>query len=99
MELNVLPYGEIGGATRVAFSHRSNGSKLMGSKQAAGNPNADHEVRQSPALTALSADDASAVSLGVNTPPAEVRPDPLWGNRGESFARKTADFVEAFPGI
>src|SRR6266849_5008960 len=68
-------------------------------KKAVGNANAKHEIRQGLSFAALSADNAGAVSLRVNAPPAEIRTQPLRWNRIEALTRESVDFFEAFPRI
>ena len=68
-------------------------------EQAVGNTDAEHEVGQGLAFAALSADNARAIPLRVNAPPAEIRAQPLGGDRLKSLAREPTDFFEALPGI
>src|SRR5438128_7265178 len=62
-------------------------------------PDADHEVARRLALTTLAADRADAVALGVDAPPAEVRSEPLRGNRVPAITREALDFGVRLPGV
>src|SRR5713101_2027162 len=68
-------------------------------EQAVGNADAEHEVRQSLPFAALSADNARAIPLRVNAPPAEIRAQPLGWDRLKALTREPTDFLEAIPGI
>ena len=99
MELDVLPNGEIGGSPPKAASEVGHGSQLLRGEQSVRNPDANHEQRQRPALSTLSADNARAIALGVDTPPSEICSQPFRWNRGKTLARKAPDFVEPLPRV
>src|ERR1700758_3627388 len=99
MKLNVLPDGEVGYATGIPMGDSSDGAKLMGVQQTIRDSYAEHEVRQCLAFAAVPSDYAGAVSLGIYAPPPEIGAEPLRRDRLKAFARKTANFVEALPGI
>src|SRR5438445_4188418 len=62
-------------------------------------PDAAHEFARLLALTTLAADRADAVALGVDAPPAEVRSEPLRGNRVPALTREALDFGVRLPGV
>ena len=99
MQLNVLPHREVGDAARIAPSDAGDGSQLVGLQQAVGNSNPHHEERQGPSLAVLAAHHSRAIALRVDSPPAEVRADPLGWNRVEAFARKPANLGQTVPRI
>ena len=99
VQLNVLPHGEIGDAAGVAAGQTGDGSQLVRSQQAVGNANPQHEERQRQPLAVLAADHPRAIALRVNSPPAEVGPNPFRRNRVEAFPRKAANLGQPFPGI
>jgi hypothetical protein len=54
---------------------------------------------QRASLAALAANYTGAVALRVDSPPTEVRSDPLRWNRIEAFPRKTANLGQTLPRI
>src|SRR2546422_3884550 len=84
---------------RVALGEPGDRAELVGLQLTVRDPDADHEVACRLSLTALAADRADAVALGVDTPPAKVRSEPLRGNRVPALAREALDFGVRLPGV
>src|SRR6185369_14184170 len=99
MQLNVLTDGEVSDASRIFLNRTRDRSRLVAQQQSVGNANAQHKIRNSFTFAASSSDRTSSVSLGVNTPEAEVRCEPFRGNGIESSTRKVANLVQALPCI
>ena len=99
MQLDVLPYRQVGGSAGIFLGNVGDGSQLVGMKQAVGNADAHHEIRQRLAFSVLAADHADAVSLRVHAPPAEICAQPFGSDGVEALTGELADVVEAFPGI
>ena len=99
VKLNILADGEIGAAARVTLGNTGDRAQLVGTENAVGDANAEHEVVGRFSLAAFAAHGADAVTLRVNTPPAEVDAGPLGQHRGAAFARELANFVERLPRV
>ena len=90
MELDVLAHGEVRDAPRVALGEIGDGPELGGDQEPVRDPDADHEIGCSAALTPLAAGHPCAVALRVDPPPAEVRL-PLGRHGAEPFAGESAN--------
>jgi hypothetical protein len=99
MQLNILPYRDVGNPVSVAMGKVGNRSQLFRTQQTVGDPDSHHETLQRRPFPALAAGNASPIALGVDAPPAKVGSNPLRRNRSETFARKAPDFVQAFPRV
>ncbi len=93
MKLNVLTNRKIGNSVGISASKVGNGTQLVGSHQAVGNPNPDHETLKSAPHAALATGHACSVTLGVNAPPSKISANPFGRDRVEAAASKAADFV------
>src|SRR5262245_14819852 len=99
VELEVLAHGDVGDAVTVPLREVGDGSELRGFDDAVRDPDADHEVPDRFAFAALAADRADAVALGVDAPPAEVRPEPLGRDRVPALAGEALDLGVGLPRI
>src|SRR5881296_3698257 len=99
VKLDVLADRDVGNPPRVALGEPGDRAELVRLQLTVRNPDADHEVACRLTLTALAADRADAVALGVDTPPAKVRSEPLRGNRVPALAREALDFGVRLPGV
>src|SRR5208282_775493 len=99
VQLNVLPYGDVGNSMSVAAGEVGNGSELFGTQQTVGNPDSHHEALQSPAFPTLSAGYARPIALRVHAPPAKVGPNPLWRNGLKPFTREAPYLLQTVPWI
>ena len=99
VELDILPHGQVGDPASMTLGQISDGSELGGIQNAVGNADAKHEAGQRLALAAFSANHAGAVSLGVNSPPAEVGAQPFGWDRSKTRSREAPDFVECLPRV
>src|SRR5919201_1492509 len=99
MELDVLAHRKVGGTAAVFLADAGDRAELMRLEQAIGNSNPDHEVRDRLPFPALAARNAYSITLGVDAPPAEIRPDPLGRNGLKSLACEAADVLQSFPWV
>src|ERR1700723_1355490 len=99
VELNILTHGEVSDTESVFLCEVGNRSKLVRAKQTIRDTDTNHKIRHGFAFTAVAGNHAGAVSLRIDAPPAEIRAEPFWWNRGVAFAGEAADFREALPGI
>ena len=99
MELNVLTDGNVGEAVAIFGGKISDGANLIAVEEAIGNANANHEERSGAAFAAGAAEDAQAITLGVNAPGTKIGGEPFSGNGGVTLAGEGANFVKMVPGI
>ena len=98
VKLDVLADGDVGEIASVAARDFREDASLIGAQNAVGNADAHHEVVGRLAFAAFATRDASAVALGVNAPPAEVRA-PFLRDRRAAVAGEGANLVDRVPGI
>src|SRR5260221_9871882 len=76
MKLYVLAHGNVRNASGIPFREPGNSTQLGRVDKAIGQTDAKHEVRRGAALATDAAYGAGAVTLRINTPPAEIGLDP-----------------------
>src|SRR5205085_329597 len=74
-------------------------AELRALEDAVGDPNAHHEVRGASALAAGAADDARAIALRVDAPPAQIRLQPRGRNRLVPRAEIADDLAVGLPRV
>jgi len=99
VELDVLADGDVGNAIAVAIGEIGDGVELTAGEEAVGDADAHHEEGNGAAFTARAANDAEAVTLGVNAPGPEIGGEPFGRNGRVAAAGEIADGVEVQPGI
>src|SRR5271168_1737790 len=99
MKLNVLAHGNVRNGAAVAFRKIGNGAQLIGTKQAVGEGNAEHEELRGFSFAARAARGSSAVTLGVDPPPLEVSASPFGQNRIAAEAREFLDLFQRGPRV
>src|SRR6185369_5176180 len=72
---------------------------LLGIQEAVGDTDPHHEVGNSLALTADTADRSRTVALGINAPGAEIGSQPLWRDGVKAIAGKTSNLIHALPRV
>src|SRR3954467_2074123 len=71
----------------------------MGKRQSIRQTDAQHEVRHRSALTTFSAEHSGPVSLGVDTPPAQVSSHPFGSNGIVPGSGELPYFLQALPRV
>src|SRR5208283_823334 len=99
VELDVLADGDVGNAIAVAIGEIGDGVELTAGEEAVGDAYAHHEEGNGATFTARAANDAEAVTLGVNAPGPEIGGEPFGRNGRVAAAGEIADGVEVQPGI
>ena len=97
VQLNVLAHRKIGCAAGVTAREMRDGSKLVGSQETVRNPNPEHKERDSLPLAALASNNAGAVTLRVDPPPAEVGADPFGRRSSRNPLSRSGGFRPGLP--
>src|ERR1700733_11060585 len=99
MQLKVLPHRNVRHAARVPLGNFGHRSHLLTPQNSIRNADPHHKKRRRLPFTVRAADHSLPVALRVNSPRAEICPQPFRRNRSMPLPRKFANLIDALPRI